>query len=246
MSCPSEAVFSAPPMSSSLTNLEIVFPRANMSFPLSTWPGWPSPMSCPSEAVFSAPPMSSSPPPPSPWRLLLLRPGSQHKLFYLALVGPPSNLEKPSFTPLLSPAVSNQPVAVSSILAPSNDPDCMISSNHSTGKVCFLVDSTGVHEEVGVDLHHSLHWTLCPDLMHNVLFPPARLSCACHPSDSVGWLHLHLLSRARRPRRTHLHLADCGTVRHAPFWPGPMMSKESPSPVYMATLATSLRCSVTG
>jgi len=217
-----------------------------MPFPFSTGPGWPTPMPCPSEAVLSPPSMSSSPPPPSSWRLLLLGPGSQDKLLYLTLVGPSSNLEKPSFTPLFPPAVSNQPEAVSSILAPSYDPDCMISSNHSTGKVCFLVDSTGVHEEVGVDLHHSLHWTLSPDLMHNVLLPSPRLSCACHPSDSVGRLHLDFLSRARRPRRAHLHLAVCGTVRHAPFWPGPMMSKESPSPVYMATLATSLRCSITG
>ena len=32
-----------------------------------------------------------------------------------------------------------------------------------------LVDTAGVHEEVGVDLHDGFYWTLSPDLVHDVL-----------------------------------------------------------------------------
>ena len=108
------------------------------------------------------------------------------------------------------------------------------------------------------------------------LFASAYLSISSNQEHQGRGSQRSNLSRARRPRRAHLHLAVCGTVRHAPFWPGPewggryyhlrflceqilisisvrirsllaclnyspMMSKESPSPVYMATLATSLK-----
>ena len=52
-----------------------------------------------------------------------------------------------------------------------------------------LVDTAGVHEEVGVDLHDSFHWTLSPDLVHDVLqhfitnFKFAHPSCYCHDRE---------------------------------------------------------------
>ena len=55
------------------------------------------------------------------------------------------------------------------LLAPPNNPHSMISSQYCGASAGLLIDPTLVHEEVSVDLHHSLHWTLCPDLMHNVL-----------------------------------------------------------------------------
>merc|ERR1719450_555815 len=124
---------------------------------------------------------------------------------------------------------------ISTILPPTNDPDSMVACNYSACKVCFLVNAAGVHEEVRVDFHDCLHWTLGPDLMHDVLLPPPRLSCACLSSHPVGRLHLHLLSRTRRPCRADFNLTSRSAVRQTPGWPGPMMSQESPSPIHMAT-----------
>lgn len=86
---------------------------------------------------------------------------SNNALFDTALVGAPLDLEESLVSPVLVPAVGNEPVVKTSFSSPSEDLDGVASEGCAADVV---VDTTLVGKEVVVDGEGSLNWAMGLDL----------------------------------------------------------------------------------
>ena len=94
-------------------------------------------------------------------RPLHARPGGEHEALNPALVHAPPDPEQAPLPPLEAPTVGHGPeLGPVPLLAPTNDPDCVVAHQPALAEVGEAVDPAPVHQEVGVDLHHCLDWAL--------------------------------------------------------------------------------------
>ena len=167
---------------------------------------------------------TSAPRPRLP-RPLHAGPGGEHETLDPALVLAPPDPEVTSLTPVEAPTVGHGPVPGPILrLPPSHDPDPVVAHQPPLAEVTEAVDSTPVHQQVSVDLHHSLDWTLGEYLVHDVLHPRVR------PPHSVRWLTPIHVTRGLRPTGVHTR----ATV------PGPVPPQHVPGRVHRATDAAQL------
>ena len=103
---------------------------------------------------------TSAPRPRLP-RPLNARPGGEHETLDPALVLAPPDPEVASLAPVEAPTVGHGPVPGPVLrLPPAHDPHSMVTHQPPLAEVTEAVDSSPVHQQVCVDLHHCLDWPL--------------------------------------------------------------------------------------